>query len=112
MQIKQMALAGMVTSCCAITAALAADPVTEALCRVVRGLKPERAADRQMWQSACEEIQAAMDRVVQQQQQALAPVASGLQSQVDREELEFELRNQIVQQLRSTPVAPPLRRFL
>jgi hypothetical protein len=93
-------------------AALAADPVTEALCRVVRGLKPERAADRQMWQSACNEVQAAIDRVVQQQQQALAPVASGLQSQVDREELEFELRNQIVQQLRSTPVAPPLRRFL
>lgn len=92
--------------------ALAADPVTEALCRVVSGLKPEHAADHQMWQSACNEVQAAIDRRVRQQQQVLAPVASGLQSQVDREELEFELRNQIVQQLRSTPVAPLLRRFL
>ena len=91
---------------------LATDPVTEALCRVVRGLQPGRAAERKMWQNACAEVQAAVDRVVQERLHALAPVASGLQSQVDREELEFELRNQIVQQLRSTPVSPPLRRFL
>lgn len=89
-----------------------ADPVIETLCRVVRELKPEHAADRAMWQLACQEVQAAVNSAVQKQQQALEPVASGLQSQVDREELEFELRNQVVQQLRSTPVSPPLRRFL
>ena len=89
-----------------------ADPVIETLCRVVRGLKPEYAADRAMWQLACQEVQAAVNSAVQEQQQALEPVASGLQSQADREELEFELRNQIVQQLRSTPVSAPLRRFL
>ena len=104
-----------VMAVCAIqedAAPLSADPVSETLCRVVRNLQPELAGQREVWLAACNAVQAAIDRAVQERQRALEPMAGGLQSQVDGDELRAELRNQIVQQLRSTPVSPPLRSFL
>jgi len=88
------------------------DPVTQALGEVVVRMGRSPTADRQAWQAASDEVQAAAERAVSDCQQALAPQLDSLQSQVDQEELETELRNQIVQQLRSTPVCPGLRQFL
>lgn len=90
----------------------AVDPVTQALGEVVVRMGRSPTTDREAWQAASDDVQAAADRAVTDYQQTMAAQLDTLQSQVDREELETELRNQIVQQLRATPVCPGLRQFL
>jgi hypothetical protein len=88
------------------------DPVSQALGEVVTRMGRSPTTDRGAWQAASDGVQAAAERAVIDTQQALAPQLGTLQSQVDRQELETELRIQIMQQLRATPVCPGLRQFL
>ena len=93
-------------------AAAAADPISAALGQVVLRMGRAPTADRRAWQAASDEVQAAARRDVAERMDALGPEAGQLQSEAELQELEAELRSQITQQLRSTPVCPRLRQFL
>lgn len=97
------------------------DRLNASLQQVVSRLAgPESAAPAQTHGSAtaAEVSEAALavrevaSRFLEEQAPEWVEPARVLQQQADREELELALRNQIVQQLRCTPVCPGLRQFL
>lgn len=71
--------------------------------------------DRQACQAASDEVLATATRLCEARSTALDVRGAELQrleSAIDAEEVERQMRDQIVQQLRSTPAAPELRQFL
>ncbi len=87
-------------------------PVTESMAQVMDRLREAPRLDRATCQAAATELQQVADGQLSDRGLDLQSRAGELQHQVDRQEVEIELRNQIVQQLRSTPVCPGLRQFL
>ncbi len=87
-------------------------PVTASLAQVVDRVRKAPTLDLDTCTAAAD----ALDEVATRQHETchsqLGDAAAPVQDAVDREEVELELRNQVVQQLRSTPVCPALRRFL
>lgn len=87
-------------------------PVTASLAQVVERVRQAPSLDLDTCTAAAD----ALDEVATRQHETchsqLGDAAAPVQDAVDREEVELELRNQVVQQLRSTPVCPALRRFL
>lgn len=92
-------------------ATVAAD-LFAAIDRAVVSVGRQPAADAKGSREAVQQLDFAITGVMDQQAERLAPAAAVLQQQVDREELELGLRDQIVQQLRLTPVPLGLRQFL
>ena len=88
------------------------DPVHAALAEAVARLAQSPSANRRNWQVAWEPVKAALERAVAERRQALEPQAGNLQHQAEAQEMEIAMRNQVVQQLRSTPVSAGLRPFL
>lgn len=80
--------------------------------QVVSRIQQAPQLDQQACQRAADEVQAVASRLLEGDASALLDQVSDLQRHADREETETELRNQLVQQLRATPVCAELRRFL
>lgn len=86
--------------------------VTAALGLVVERMRQAPALDRDTCQTAVDEVQLVASRRMGERNSELGAQLDEMGHQVDREALEDTLRNQIVQQLRSTPVSLALRQFL
>lgn len=80
--------------------------------RVVNRIQEAPQIDPQVCQTAADEVQAVASQLLEGDAGELLDQVSDLQRQADREETEAELRNQLVQQLRATPVCAALRQFL
>ncbi len=93
-------------------AAPAAGAVTQSLGLVMERLRQAPAPSRASLQTAADEVQQLATRAMAERTSTLAGQLGDIQGQADRDEVEVELRQQIVQQLRSTPVCPGLRQFL
>ena len=70
------------------------------------------ALDGTRCQAAAEELQSLASRMLEDAAEPPAEEVDALQQLADREELEAGFRDQIVQQLRSTPTSSAMRRFL
>ncbi len=86
--------------------------VTQSLALVVERMRGAQTLDRDTCQTAADEVEALASRHLGERGEALASQSGALQQQADREQIQIDLRNQLVQQLRSTPVCGGLRRFL
>ena len=82
------------------------------LSQVVSRIQQAPQLDLQACQQAADEVQAVASRLLEGDARALLDQVTNMQRHADREETETELRNQLVQQLRATPVCGELRRFL
>jgi hypothetical protein len=80
--------------------------------QVVSRIQQAPQLDIQACQQAADEVQAVASRLLEGDASALLDQVTDMQRHADREETETELRNQLVQQLRATPVCSELRRFL
>jgi hypothetical protein len=90
----------------------AAGAVTQSLGLVMRSLRQSPAPSRLTLQAAADEVQQLATRAMDERTSTLQGQLGDIQRQADRDEVEVELREQIVQQLRSSPVCPGLRQFL
>ncbi len=86
--------------------------ISGSLARVSERLRQGSALDAAACQAAARELEDLSQRCAQERTSEMGEQIGQMQRQVDRDEVELELRNQIVQQLRSTPVCLRLRRFL
>lgn len=86
--------------------------VTQSLALVVERMRGAQTLDRDACQTAADAVEALASRHLGETGEALASQSGALQQLADREQIEIDLRNQLVQQLRSTPVCSGLRRFL
>lgn len=84
----------------------------ESLGAVVQRIQQAPRLDLQACQDAADAVQAVASRLLEGDTSDLLGQVSDMQRQADREEVENELRSQLVQQLRSTPVCRDLHRFL
>lgn len=82
------------------------------LSRAVSRIQQSPKIDPHACQTAADDVQAVADQLLQSEARELQEQVSDLQRQAEQEETENELRNQLVQQLRATPVSPSLRQFL
>ena len=80
--------------------------------QVVSRIQQAPQLDMKACQQAADEVQAVASRLLEGDASALLDQVTDMQRHADREETETELRNQLVQQLRATPVCSELRRFL
>lgn len=87
-------------------------PVTASLAQVVDRVRQAPALDLDTCSAAADALAEVAARQHETRHSQLGDAAAPVQDAVDREEVERELRNQVVQQLRSTPVSAALRRFL
>lgn len=87
-----------------------AGPLQASLRTAVDRIQAAPALDRDACQAAADEVQAAASRLMEAERTAPAEL-DAIQRAADRDEQESELRQQVVQQLRSTPVCSELRRF-
>lgn len=87
-------------------------PVTAAMAQVVEQVRRAPALDADTCTAAADALDRVAARHHATQHSQLGEAAEPMQQAVDREEVELSLRNQVVQQLRSTPVSAALRRFL
>jgi len=90
----------------------AAGVVTQSLGLVVERMRQSPTLDRVTCQTAVDDIHEVATRAQGLRSDALSAQVGEIQHQADQQDTEIELRNQIVQQLRSTPVCPGLRQFL
>jgi hypothetical protein len=86
--------------------------LTQSLGAVVRRMGQSGTADRAACQAAVDGVEQVVAHRLQQRCSELELHSRDLQSQVDREDVEAELRQQVVLQLRGVPVCPGLRQFL
>lgn len=86
--------------------------VTAALGLVLERMRQAPAPDRDTCQTAVDEVQLLASHHMDERNSELGALIDEMRDRVDRDELEGTLRNQIVQQLRSTPVSLALRQFL
>jgi hypothetical protein len=86
--------------------------VTRSLELVVRRMREAGPLDRASCQAAVDGVQRVVTRSLDQRQGALDLQSRALQAAVDHQEVEIELREQLMQQLRSNAVCPGLRQFL
>lgn len=86
--------------------------VTASLALVVDKLRQTRGVDRGACQSALAEVDQVASRLLHESHSQLGATVHAVQPLADREQVEVALRNQVVQQLRQTPVPPGLRQFL
>jgi hypothetical protein len=68
--------------------------------------------DRGACQSALAEVDQVSRRLLDERHSVLGSAVEAVQPLADREQVEVALRNQVVQQLRQTPVPPGLQQFL
>jgi hypothetical protein len=99
----------------------AADPTThdtqggtlgDALERAVHQLETSHAPDSAQCQAALSAVDFAITGLLDEQASRVAPQAQALQRHLARNELEDRLREQVVQQVRTSGAPPALRRFL
>jgi hypothetical protein len=86
--------------------------VTRSLELVVRRMREAGPLDRISCQAAVDGVQRVVTRNLDQRHDALDQQSRALQAAVDHQELEIELREQLMLQLRSNAVFPGLRQFL
>jgi len=86
--------------------------VTASLGLVVDKLVQARSVDRGACQTALAEVEQVSSRLLDERHGQLGTTVDAVQPLADREQVEVALRNQVVQQLRQTPVPPGLRQFL
>lgn len=86
--------------------------VSTSLGLVVDRLVQARSVDRSACQSALAEVDQVSSRLLDERHSQLGSAVDAVQPLADREQVEVALRNQVVQQLRQTPVPPGLRQFL
>jgi hypothetical protein len=86
--------------------------VTDSLAQVLERMRQAPTLDRAACQAAADDVQQVATRYLDERSSELLSQVGDIQTQADREDVEVELRNQIVQQLRSTPVCLGLRQFL
>jgi hypothetical protein len=86
--------------------------VTRSLGLVVRRMSEARPLDRAACQAAADDVQSVVTRGLDERHRELDVQSRGILAAVDHQEVEAELREQIMLQLRSTAVCPGLRQFL
>ena len=84
----------------------------DALERAVQQLETSHAPDSAQCQAALSAVDFAITGLLDEQASRVAPQAQALQQHLARNELEDRLREQVVQQVRSSGAPPALRRFL
>lgn len=84
----------------------------DALERAVQQLETSHAPDSAQCRAALSAVDFAITGLLDQQASRVAPQAQALQRHLARNELEDRLREQVVQQVRSSGAPPELRRFL
>ncbi len=89
-----------------------AGAVTQSLGLVMRSLRQTPAPSRLTLQAAADEVQQLATRAMDERTSTLQAQLGDIQREANQDEVEVELRQQIVQQLRSSPVCPGLRQFL
>lgn len=87
-------------------------PVTPSLGQVVDMLVQARSVDRGACQSALAAVDQLSSQLLDERHSQLGRAVDAVQPLADREQVDVALRNQVVQQLRQTPVPPGLRQFL
>lgn len=86
--------------------------VSASLEGVVSQLEAASAPDATLVRGALAKVDAAVTGLMEEHFLQLGPAAASMQASADREEVEIQLRDQVVQQLRLTPAPAALRQFL